>query len=309
MTPAPPHPGWIDRACPLCGGLTHRPRWSKGELRVVDCSGCGFVFANPIRTGLATGEFYDAMGASFYLAPDKLASDYAPVRYERELALFRTHCAAGAVLDVGCSTGGFLAQLRQMGGYDTTGTDVTADALDHAERQGIEVIRGGFLEWAFGDRRFDAITFWAVLEHLEAPGAFLTKAGGLLRPGGHLFALVPNLESLAIRLCGVRYRYVMPDHINYFSARTLRALTAGAAPELDVVDLRTMHFNPVVIWQDWRRPRDRVPDAERARLLQRTTRWKQAAWLQPVRWAYRGAEGLLRMGGLADNLVIVLRRR
>ncbi len=308
MTPAAPRPGWIERACPLCGGRTHRSRWTKGELRIVDCDGCGFVFANPIRTTLATGEFYDAMGASFYLAPDKLASDYAPVRYERELALFRRHCPSGAVLDVGCSTGGFLAQLRRTGAYETVGTDVTAEALAHAEQQGIEVIRGAFLDQDFGHRRFDAVTFWAVWEHLEAPRDFLAKAAGLLRPGGHLLALVPNLESLAIRICGVRYRYVMPDHINYFSAHTLRAL-AATAPALEVIELRTMHFNPVVIWQDWRRLRDRVPDAERARLLQRTTRWKQTGWLQPVRWAYRATEGLLRLGGLADNLVIVLRRR
>jgi hypothetical protein len=75
------------------------------------------------------------------------------------------------------------------------------------------------------------------------------------------------------------------------------------------VEQTSTHFNPVVIAQDFRRRTDRVADRERASLLRRTTAWKQSRLLAPLQWLYRGSERVLRLGGLADNLVLVLRRR
>lgn len=298
----------IERTCPVCAGADSTPLWRKGELSVVRCTACHMAYANRVEADLASGRFYDRVGASFYLSPAKLESDYAPVRFERELQLFRAHCPRGRVLDVGCSTGAFLDRLRESGSYSVVGTDVVVDALDYAARRGIETIRAPFLEYDFGPRRFDAVTFWAVIEHLANPLAFLHKALALLDPGGHCFVLVPNLGSLAFRICGPRYRYVMPDHLNYFDRGTLAALGQKLSTAR-IVEMRTSHFNPVVIWQDWRASPDRVSDAERAHLLERTTRWKQNPRLRPLKTLYRLTETLLARCGLADNLVMVLERQ
>jgi 2-polyprenyl-3-methyl-5-hydroxy-6-metoxy-1,4-benzoquinol methylase len=294
----------VPRACPICEGNETSPHWSKGSLRVVQCRRCGMWFANPVPEEFVTGAFYDRLATPFYLSSDKLESDYAPVRFERELRLFRRFCPGGAVLDVGCSTGGFLHQLnaRFPGAYALLGTDVAGPALDHAESRGVPVLRAGFLEHDFGERRFAAITLWAVLEHLAQPRAFLAKAAALLQPGGHLFVLVPNGQSLAVHLLGARYRYILPDHLNYFTARTLTAC-ATIATGLPLVLLHSLHFNPVVLWQDWNHPEERVPDAKRAQLLRRTTAWKQNVLLRPVKWLYTGVERLLGAARLADNLV------
>ena len=280
---------------------------AKGTLQLVCCRGCAMVYADPVDPELASGRFYDRLGVPFYLSPDKLAGDYAPVRFAREQRLFRRFCPAGRVLDVGCSTGAFLFQLKSAGDYQVLGMDVTSAALEHAASQGVAVLPGSFLELGNAAGPFAAITFWAVMEHLLEPRKFLAKAADLLEPGGHCFILVPNWRSLATRLLGVRYRYLMPDHVNYFSPATLRALIATEA-RFQLVTLRSTHFNPAVIWQDWRRPADRVPDAARARLLKQTTALKQNRWLIPLRWAYRGAEHCLGAARLADNLVVVLRR-
>ena len=300
----------VQRSCPLCGAEGGQLRWTKGALRIVRCAECGMNFANPVAVEFATGAFYDRLAAPFYLSPDKLESDFAPVRFERELRWFRRWCAGGDVLDVGCSTGAFLHQLnlRFPGQYRALGTDVSGPALEHAASRGIEVLPENFLEHDFGERRFDAITFWAVLEHLVEPSQFLARAVRLLRPGGHLFALVPNLDSLAIRLLGARYRYVMPDHVNYFDAASLRRLIERESL-LNILALGSTHFNPVVIAQDFRRRYERVPDAERAQLLKRTTAWKQSPALRPVRWLYRGMESCLGALRLADNLILVAGKR
>ena len=105
------------------------------------------IYANPAPEEFASGEYYDRTGAEYYLSPAKLESDYAPVRFERELRLFRKHCRGGAVLDVGCSSGAFLFQLSQRfpGCYDILGTDVSGPPLDYTESRGVPVMRGDFL--------------------------------------------------------------------------------------------------------------------------------------------------------------------
>ena len=300
----------VDRPCPVCEGGAADEVLRKGTLRLVRCLNCSMVYADPVEPELASGRFYDRLGVPFYLSPDKLESDYAPVRFERELRLFRKCCRAGAVLDVGCSTGAFLFQLKNRfpDSYSVTGTDVTGAALDYAEGRGIEVIRQSFLGYDFGERKFDAVTFWAVMEHLVEPGKFLRRAAAVLMPGGHCFILAPNLKSLAVRLLGGKYRYIMPDHVNYFTAETLKRFAAKEMA-FDLVEIGSSHFNPLVILKDLRGGAERVADEERARLLKRTTAYKQSPLLKPLKWAYAAAERTLGSMGLADNLFIVLRKR
>src|SRR5678815_6071176 len=98
------------RQCPVCGTEQGELHFEKGALRATRCSHCGMILANPVEAQFAEGAFYDRL-APYYLSPDKLESDYALVRFARELRLFRRFCGQGAVLDVGCSTGAFLYQL------------------------------------------------------------------------------------------------------------------------------------------------------------------------------------------------------
>lgn len=264
------------------------------------------IFANPVPREFESGDFYDHSG-QYYLSEAKLQSDYAPVRFERELRHFTRHVPQGRVLDVGCSTGAFLHQLRERfpSRYDILGTDVAGPALDYAESRGIPVRRGNFLEQDFSGR-FDAITFWAVVEHLVHPRPFLEKTASILKSGGYCFVLVPNFRSLATRLLKARYRYILPQHVNYFTAQTLRTL---AEKRFEVVSLTTTHFNPMVILQDLKKRDAEISESNRATLLKQTTSLKQNPLLAPLRFVYGAAESFLSGTMLADNLLAVLRRK
>jgi 2-polyprenyl-3-methyl-5-hydroxy-6-metoxy-1,4-benzoquinol methylase len=300
--------GHILRNCPVCGSDAAEEYLHKQaqDLRLVRCRRCGMIYLNPVRPEFASGRAYERLGAEYYLTPNKLQSDYAAVRFERELRLFRNYCSSGDVLDVGCSTGAFLYQLnhRFPGAYQTIGTDASGPALDYAESRGISLARGNFLEIDFGGRKFDAITFWAVLEHVLEPKRFLEHASSLLKAEGLCLVLVPNMESLAVRLLGQRYRYIYPQHLNYFSRKPLREF---AQPQFSILKIHSTHFNPLVIWQDWGRHGAEVSNSERAELLKQTTGYKQNPWLKPARAFYNLTEKTLGALNLADNLTAVMR--
>ena len=266
------------------------------------------TYVDPVAQEFASGAFYEKAGTEYYLSKAKLESDYASVRFERELRLFRKYCSGGNVLDVGCSSGAFLFQLNQRfpGSYQVLGTDMSGPPLNYAESRGVPVLRSPFLETSFERNQFDAVTFWAVLEHLMNPRQFLQKAVSILKPSGFCFVLVPNARSLAIRLLQSRYRYVYEQHLNYFTRQSLRSIIPE---DFSVVQVRSTHFNPLVIWQDWRHGGREVSNSERARLLQRTNSWKQNPLLKPAKALYSCAEAVLGRMNLADNLVLVLCRR
>jgi hypothetical protein len=107
-----------------------------------------------------------------------------------------------------------------------------------------------------------------------------------------------------VRLLGAKYRYILPQHINYFSPATLRRMVEKSG--FEVVLSTTTHFNPMVILQDFRsKGAEFVPDKERASLLVKTNSLKSNPLLRPVRGAYAGLEQVLGALGLADNVVIV----
>ena len=267
------------------------------------------LYANPIGEAFLTGQFYDNLATPFYLSEDKLESDYAPVRFSRELKLFRRFCPRGRVLDVGCSTGGFLAQLKRRFAkdYEVLGVDVAGPALDYAQAQGIPVIRQSYLTNDFDYGRFQAVTFWAVLEHLPDPSSFLSRTADVLEPTGLCFILVPNFKSLAVRLLGSKYRYILPQHVNYFTSATLVRLV-NREPRFRLIYSSSSHFNPLVILQDWKHGAQPVSDEDRARLLKRTTGYKQNPALKPIRAALTLVEAALAGLNLADNIVIVLQK-
>lgn len=293
------------RPCPVCKACEGELHLRKADLRLVRCPACRMVYADPVPHAYATGEYYNLEASDYYLSADKLQSDYSPVRFARELRLFRRWCPSGDVLDVGCSSGGFLYQLlrRYPGDYNLLGTDVSEGALDYAASQGVPIVKGDFVAHDFGPARFDAVTFWAVLEHLAAPDFFLRKARAVLRAGGLCFIIVPNYRSLAVRVLGGRYRYIYPQHLNYFARTTLHRFCRDWKIEF----IGCSHFNPVVIWQDWRRGGCEVSNQARGALLKTTTGLKANPALAPLRLLYTMVEWSLGKLFLADNLIAVLR--
>ena len=88
------------------------------------------------------------------------------------------------------------------------------------------------------------------------------------------------MDSLAVWLIGAKYRYIFPEHLNYFTPETMRKFVEL---EFTPVGMKSTHFNPLVIWKDFRGGEKDVPRAERVKLLKQTTGYKKSRWMFPSR--------------------------
>jgi SAM-dependent methyltransferase len=82
------------------------------------------------------------------------------------------------------------------------------------------------------DLRFDVVTMWDVIEHLDDPAGELDTAFNLLKPGGYLAVHTMDIDSLAARLLGERWPWLMDMHIHYFSQDTLAQMLRAAGFEV-----------------------------------------------------------------------------
>jgi 2-polyprenyl-3-methyl-5-hydroxy-6-metoxy-1,4-benzoquinol methylase len=136
----------------------------------------------------------------------------------------------GRLLDVGCGTGNFLAQMRERGAWKVFGLDVNQKAVRYArQRLQIEAFCGTLTDAQYPSAFFDVVTLWNVLEHLHSPIRTLEEVRRVLRPGGALILSVPNSRSMDARLFGPHWIGLDPPrHLYTFDQRTLRLLLAQA---------------------------------------------------------------------------------
>jgi SAM-dependent methyltransferase len=156
--------------------------------------------------------------------------------------------SGGAVLDLGCSTGGFLSSLQDPS-WRLFGIEMSAEVAVRARQQsGAEVFVGDILDAPFAPCSFDAITCFHVFEHLYQPREVLKKVHEWLRPGGVFYAMMPNIDSAGRRLFGsFWYALELPRHLYHFSPRPLRRLANSVGfEELSISTHRELFAEPSV---------------------------------------------------------------
>jgi SAM-dependent methyltransferase len=139
----------------------------------------------------------------------------------------------GRLLDVGCGSGAFLAQMAELG-WRTQGIDPDPAAVAGARKTGLDVSQATLADLDTDEHAgaFDAITLSHVIEHLHDPGGDLRRINRLLRPGGLLWIATPNLEALGLRRFGRDWLGLDPPrHLVLFTRVSLKRLLRDAGLE------------------------------------------------------------------------------
>lgn len=176
--------------CDLCGSDDHTVLFSRTDpvtgmdFNLVRCR-CGMAFVNPMPAEESIPLIY----------PRDYLKDKRDLQglYARMAALLPS-VPGGKLLDVGSGRGDFVhyASLR---GWDAEG----ADLLAWDDAQDVPIRVGDFLEMDIPERAYDAVTAWALLEHVRRPSAFFRKIASLLKEDGKFIFVVPNVSAWGMR--------------------------------------------------------------------------------------------------------------
>ena len=257
--------------CNLCGSqadelvrVVHERRYGmSATFRIVRCLHCGLLYLNPRPNEQEMLAYYPP---EYQVAMRQVLQEVRRSRIGRiGLRVMRRVRKpplekVGRVLDIGCSSGDYLAYLRTLG-WEVYGVELDEEAARYArENFGIDV-RAGAAEHTlkeFPDESFDVVTMWHVLEHLFDPSSVLAEVHRILRPGGILMLEMPNFRSLWASLLGeFWFPLEIPRHLSHFTPPTLRAILTktgfrlvrlvGVAAPIEII------WSLSTLWNRWRR--------------------------------------------------------
>ncbi|MDX1616399.1 MAG: class I SAM-dependent methyltransferase [Candidatus Promineifilaceae bacterium] len=203
---------------------------------MVECRRCGAVYQNPRPTPERIKDFYPSAYQPYTVTPDEEGGTRQLFRrygLGKRIDLVRRYLSTGRLLDVGCATGDFLAEMGKAPGWKAYGIEPSFAALSYGRlHAGICAVQGLLNQPPFAPAAFDVITMWDVLEHVYDPVAVVRQAALLLRPGGILVVNHPNLDSFDRQLFGDLWvGYELPRHLTLYPSDLLRSLMGDAGFE------------------------------------------------------------------------------
>lgn len=161
--------------------------------------------------------------------------------------------SGAAILDVGCGYATTSARLRDLGNR-VTGIESSEQAVPVARGRLDEVIAADLrnidaVAEAVGDRRFDAIIFADVLEHLSSPADVLRQYLEFLAPDGAVIISLPNVGLWSVRLSLLAGRFDYADtgvldrtHLRFFTRKSARRLIEEAG-----LTIARSTYNPGIV--------------------------------------------------------------
>lgn len=153
---------------------------------------------------------------------------------EKTQFLSRCRVSGGSILDVGCGSGFFLRALDPKT-WDRFGVETSADASRAAEAAlgSGHVFAGTLTQSSWEDSRFEAVTFWSALEHMNEPRVNLRETRRIMRKGGTLIVQVPNAASYQARVFeGQWFALDTPRHRYHFTLPVLKRLLSETGFEV-----------------------------------------------------------------------------
>ena len=184
----------------------------------------------------ALPDWYDDSWAQQTLSERKLA------RYRRFVAGFAKHKQTGKLFEVGTGLGGVLKAVVDQG-WDAQGCELSPLAAQRAQDfAGAPVHPKAIEDVPLEAEAYDVILMDNVFEHLREPRKVLFDLTQALRPGGVLYIMTLNAQSLSLTHQPRTWYYFNPGHLYVPTVLSFRQYIQAAG--LQERWLHTHGFSP-----------------------------------------------------------------
>lgn len=220
------------RICPICccsnGTVLHTQRFllPEGHLLpnqydVVNCTNCGFVFADTSANQVIYDRFYAEMSKYENVQTASGGGDkpYDSNRLNQtadDIERILSNNKSAKILDIGCGNGGLIQILKERGYKNVVGLDPSETCVSTMRNKGIEAYHGGLFSKKTIEKTFDLVILSHVLEHIYDLSNAITNVKNYLKPNGLVYAETPNATKYPEYYIVPNY-YFDTEHINHFS--------------------------------------------------------------------------------------------
>ena len=169
--------------------------------------GCNFLMTSPRPADDQLGKYYIS---DTYVSHTAKASSLFDKLYEKvrdqalkwKLTLVKKFSPTSpSLLDYGCGTGFFLKKMKENG-FNIAGVEPSPIARANAEKITNIKINSRIDEI---ENKFDIITLWHVLEHVNNLNEVITQLKSRLKKNGTILIAVPNHKSADAKTYGMSW--------------------------------------------------------------------------------------------------------
>jgi 2-polyprenyl-3-methyl-5-hydroxy-6-metoxy-1,4-benzoquinol methylase len=221
--------------CPLCGAAVpvHGERFVIRQfderVRMVACPKCGLVYKDYRPSKDCLAQIY--CGSYGHLARVPTLGDRSMIEHVHRMGDLKGRLH----LDYGCGNGSLVLHARAMGvesyGADPFLTEASNQA--HPEWLSRKDARTLAVE---SSARYDAVSLWSVIEHLENPLEDVRHLALCLKPQGRIYFDAPNADSWIARKCGGNWgSALLVEHLTFWTPKALAYLAEQAGCEVQQV--------------------------------------------------------------------------
>jgi len=196
--------------------------------KIYRCTRCGLVCLHPQMTPEEERIFYEKEYGEIYsnekgttpaqLFTTRLSDAALYFEWTKKYFSKTSDC-----LELGCASGYFLSTIKDHV-KSVTGIETHTLLKNYCRDIGINMVDS--LGECHNDQ-FDVVFLFFVLEHIGEPKKYLQEIKRVLKTGGRIIIVVPNVDDALFKLYdipGFRVFYFTPAHQFYYSKDTLSAL-------------------------------------------------------------------------------------
>ena len=209
-----------------------------GEFNLFECDNCGIRFLNPQPSNSELKKHYNNKK---YYSLKKIDKDsyktklklflydlyfnkqnkkyidkilFSPIKFMIRSTIIQKDIK---LLDVGCGSGQFLYEMKQLG-LKTFGVEVG----DFDESKNLNITNSNLIQARYKNNFFDIITMNHVLEHINNPKETIKEIYRILKNNGKFIVGAPNTRSLANKLFNKNWlAYDVPRHLFNYSDKLI----------------------------------------------------------------------------------------
>lgn len=219
--------------CPLCSSTRIDHYWAMKGYKLAKCKVCEMVW-DPFPFENLTSQY-----EKNYFVNENPKGGYANyfegmkinrrTFYERLKRIEKKFGRKGKLLDIGAALGDCLMEAKKLGWKDITGLEVSKYAVKEAKERGLNVKQGVLNSNTFSNNEFDIVLYQDVIEHITDIVGEVKKVKRILKPGGLLYMVTPDIGGWWHKILGSWwYHYKPGEHVTYFSEKTIRKLYEDA---------------------------------------------------------------------------------